>query len=185
MFGSTKELRSAAARAYLATGHGYRASGKGGGRQKKYSCSGAAEPPKPKQDPSQVPVAPPVVSSACTGEVRATKSVLDEWRVTHADFKHANCSEGNARVGLCGIDLLVKATLSANPDVGLKALRKTIHQETGVPVSVSTDTRARSSILLTHATAPTRTMICLGISRLSPTRRGGNVFHEHLVPGII
>ena len=46
VFGNTKELRSAVARAYLATGHGYRASGKGGGRQKKYSCSGAAEPPR-------------------------------------------------------------------------------------------------------------------------------------------
>ena len=46
------------------TGHGYRASEKGSGRQKKYSCSGVAEPLKPKQDPSQVPVAPPVVSSA-------------------------------------------------------------------------------------------------------------------------
>jgi len=152
VFGSTKELRSAVARAYLATGHGFRASGKGGGRQKKYSCSGAAEPPKPKQDPSQVPVAPPVVSSACTSEVRATKSVLGEWRVTHADFEHANCSGGNARARLCGIDPLVKATLNANPDIGVKALRKTIQQETGVPVSVSTATRARSNVLHTDAT---------------------------------
>ena len=200
MFGSTKELRSAVVRAYLATGHGYRTSGKGGGRQKKYSCSGVAEPPKPKQDPSQVPVATPVVSSACTTGVRATKSVLDEWRVTHpyfehancsegnarvrlcgidplvkatlcansdigvtksvldewrvthADFEHANCSGGNARVRLCGIDPLVEATLCANPDISVKALRKTIQQETGVPVSVSTATRARSNILLTDAT---------------------------------
>ena len=155
VFGSTKELRSAVARAYLATGHGFRASGKGGGRQKKYSCSGAAEPPKPKQDPSQVPVAPPVVSSACTSEVRATKSVLGEWRVTHADFEHANCSGGNARARLCGIDPLVKATLNANPDIGVKALRKTIQQETGVPVSVSTATRARSNVLHTDATEVT------------------------------
>ena len=100
VFGSTKDLCSAVARAYLATGHGYRASGKIGGRQNKYSCSGAAEPPKPKQDRSQVPVATPVESSACSTEVRATKSVLDEWRVTHADFEHENCSEGNARVRL-------------------------------------------------------------------------------------
>ena len=202
VFGSTKELRSAVARAYLATGHGYKASGKGGGRQKKYSCSGVAEPPKPKQETSKISVASPVICSACTTEVRATKSVLDEWRVTyadfehanncsegnarvrpcgidqlvkatllcanpaigvtnsvldewrvtHADFEHANCSEGNARVRICGIDPLAKATLCANPHIGVKALRQTIQQETGVPVSVSTATRARSNILLTDAT---------------------------------
>ena len=41
--------------------------------------------------------------------------------------------------------------MCANPDIGVKALRKTIQQATGVPVSVSTATRARSNILLTDA----------------------------------
>ena len=77
---------------------------------------------------------------------------FDEWCVTHADFKHTNCSGGNARARLCRTDPLVKATLSANPDIDVKALKKTTQQETGVPVSVSTATRARSNILLTDAT---------------------------------
>ena len=104
------------------------------------------------QDSSQVRVATPVVSLACASEVRATKSVLGEWRVTYADFSHTNCSRGNALARLCGIDRLVKATLSANPDIGIKALTKTIQQETGVPASISTATRAGSNVLLTETT---------------------------------
>ena len=41
VFPNTKALRTAVAKTYLATGHGFRA-GNGGGRQKKYQCSGAA-----------------------------------------------------------------------------------------------------------------------------------------------
>ena len=44
----------------------------------------------------------------------------------------------------------MKATLSANPDI--KALRKTIQQETGVPASISTSTRAGSNVLIPEAT---------------------------------
>ena len=153
VFVSTKELRSAVARAYLATGYGFnsRTSGEGGGQQKKYSCSGAAKLPKPKQDPSQVPVGPPVVFLACTVEVHATKSVVDEWRVTHADL-NTQTVQGGTRSRLCEIDPLVKATLSANADIGVKALRKTIQQKPAVPVSVSTATHAHSNIFLTDAT---------------------------------
>ena len=78
-----------------------------------------------KQDPSRVPVATLVVSSACTAEVRATKSVLDVWRVIHAEFEYANCSEGNARASMWDRPTGEGYT-EREPDNGVKRLRKPI-----------------------------------------------------------
>ena len=67
---------------------------------------------------------------SCPAEVRATKSCLGDWRVTHADFEHVNYAGGDARERLCGIDPLVKSTVSANSDIGAK-VQKSLEQQTG------------------------------------------------------
>ena len=62
-------------------------------------------------------------------------------------------SRGNARARLCGIDPLTgEGYTERAPRHRRQGVEETIQQETGVPVSVSTATRARSNILLTDAT---------------------------------
>ena len=76
----------------------------------------------------------------------------------------------------------MKPTLSANPDIGVKALKTTIQHKPGVLVSVSTATRACRTILLTVATEVANSYHDLpGYFRISPTRRTGSVFHEYKV----
>ncbi|CAN0590542.1 unnamed protein product, partial [Laminaria digitata] len=62
-----------------------------------------------------------------------------------------NCSGGTARGRLCGINPIVTSTLGANPDISVKALRRTIEQTSGVLVSVSTASRARTTTLVADA----------------------------------
>ena len=117
-FGTAAELRAAASEKFPEDGRAFTA-GIGGGRQK-YTCSG--EPPLPKREkktkPGDLVLVEPVLAMPttrrCKAEVRATKSCAGEWRVTHANFEHVNCSGGDARARLCGINPLVKSTVSAN-----------------------------------------------------------------------
>ena len=84
----------------------------------------------------------------CRAEVGANKLRTGEWHVTHADFDHVNCSGGNGRIRLCGIGPLAESKVGANPDIGAKALKKSIEQHTGVPVSMRTTARAQSNMLV-------------------------------------
>lgn len=156
IFCSPQELRAAVSKRFLEDGRGFKA-GIGGGRQKEYVCSGGRSLPKRVKkketkpgDPPEILVEPGVVLPVgpfCPAKVRATMSSVGEWRVSHADFEHVNCSGGDARARLCGINPLVTRTVSANPEIGAKALKKSLEQETGVPVSMRTAARARSNIL--------------------------------------
>ena len=91
MFGTAAELRADASKRFLGDGRSFTA-GIGGGRQKKYTCSGGPPFPKRKKktkpgDPPRVLVEPVVAmlgQPCCKAEIRATKSCAGEWRVTHA-----------------------------------------------------------------------------------------------------
>ena len=82
--------------------------------------------------------------------VRRSRSLM--IGVSPTLIRNTKTVQGGTRERLCGVNPLVKATLSANPEIGVKALRKTVQQETGVSVSVITAARARCNILLTDAT---------------------------------
>lgn len=80
---TTAALRTAVSERFLKNGRGYKL-GNGGGRQKLYSCSGAA-------------TAGSTVVPGCPAEVLATLSSKLEWQISYAEFEHTNCSGGRAR----------------------------------------------------------------------------------------
>ena len=51
--------------------------------------------------------------------------------MTYANFEHINCSGGDVRARVCGIDPLVTRTVSANPDINSMALKKTLNEAGG------------------------------------------------------
>ena len=80
LFASANDLRTAIAKSLMESGRGVM-SGSGGGKQKKFYCSGR------QNTGATLP--------GCTYEVRATKLRMGDWNISFASLSHDNCSGGS------------------------------------------------------------------------------------------
>jgi len=130
LFASTNDLRTAIAKSLMESGRGVM-SGSGGGKQKKFYCSGR------QKTGATLP--------GCPYEVRATKLRTGDWNISFASLSHDNCSGGSSKGRMCGIQSMVSSAVRLDPSVAATTLKKRIETSEGIKLSYRTTARAISN----------------------------------------
>ncbi|CAB1097618.1 unnamed protein product [Ectocarpus sp. CCAP 1310/34] len=117
-----KALRLDVAAMISAAGRSFH-SGKGGGRQNKYICNGAA--------------------GGCQATVRACRQRLGEFKVTFFIPEHNDLSGGKVGAKAAALEGFASAAMVSNPTMKGADLKRSLEQSTGLRVSYSAASRLK------------------------------------------